>query len=158
MKKVFLVLMVFLFSFSNSYSQNNIGNALILNSRVEQMKEEGISYLGQSEYLVVEIGNTGFTGMKRIIKDATKKLEDFAKQSNAEYEIIHSEEFKSVVPLPKIKITFRLLNKDGSSILKKDEVTQRLLDLKKLLVAGVITQEEFDKSAAPLKKMLLGKD
>ena len=158
MKKVFLVLIVFLFSFSNSYSQNNIGNALILNSRVEQMKEEGISYLGQSEYLLVEIGNTGFTGMKRIIKDATKKLEDFAKQSNAEYEIIHSEEFKSVIPLPKIKITFRLLNKDGSSMLKKEEVTQRLLDLKKLLDAGVITQEEFDKSAAPLKKMLLGKD
>ncbi len=158
MKKVFLVLIVFLFSFSNSYSQNNIGNALILNSRVEQMKEEGISYLGQSEYLLVEIGSTGFTGMKRIIKDATKKLEDFAKQSNAEYEIIHSEEFKSVIPLPKIKITFRLLNKDGSSMLKKEEVTQRLLDLKKLLDAGVITQEEFDKSAAPLKKMLLGKD
>ena len=156
MKKILTI--IFVFSLSTSYSQNNIGNAIILNSRVEQMKEEGISYLGQSEYLIVEIGNTGFTQIARVKKDAIEKLEEFAKQYNAKYEIINTQEFPSIVPLPKIKITFRLLNQDGTPIIKKEEATERLLDLKKLLDAGVITQEEFDKSSAPLKKVLLGSD
>ena len=153
-----LLTIIFIFSLSISYSQNNISNALILNSRVEQMKEKGISYLGQSEYLIVEIGNTGFAQISSVKKKAIKQIEEFSKQYNAKYEIITTEEFPSVIPLPKVKIIFRLLNQDGTPIIKKEEATERLLDLKKLLDAGIITQDEFNKSAAPLKKILLGSD
>ena len=40
--------------------------------------------------------------------------------------------------------------------LKKKSATEEILNLKKLLDVGVITQEEFDKKAAELKKILLG--
>ena len=39
---------------------------------------------------------------------------------------------------------------------KKKSATEEILNLKKLLDVGVITQEEFDKKAAELKKILLG--
>jgi|TARA_B110000483_G_scaffold195084_1_gene232676 hypothetical protein len=40
--------------------------------------------------------------------------------------------------------------------LKKKSATEEILNLKKLLDVGVITQEEFDKKATELKKILLG--
>ena len=39
---------------------------------------------------------------------------------------------------------------------KKKSATEEILNLKKLLDVGVITQEEFDKKATELKKILLG--
>ena len=44
---------------------------------------------------------------------------------------------------------------DNSTILTRKEAIEQLLELKKLLDANVITQEEFDKKASPLKKIIL---
>jgi hypothetical protein len=154
MRKIFTI--IFIYMLSVSYSQNNINNALILHSRAEQLKAEGITHLGNSEYLCVEIGNTGFSRMLSIQSDALKKIRYFANQHNAKYEIISTQEFRTKIPLPKVKINFRLLNQDGTPIIGKEESAKRLLDLKELLDADIITQEEFEKSAAPLKKALLG--
>ena len=38
----------------------------------------------------------------------------------------------------------------------KEDAKKQLLELKDLLDLGIITQEEFDKKAVPLKKVLLG--
>jgi hypothetical protein len=58
---------------------------------------------------------------------------------------------------------FKLLNPDGSVATSKldkekfkDVAKKKLLDLKKLKEEAIITQEVFDKAAAPHKKILLG--
>ena len=47
-----------------------------------------------------------------------------------------------------------MLNKDDSKA-DKQNAKQELLDLKDLLDMGIITQEEFNKKAKELKKILL---
>ena len=51
---------------------------------------------------------------------------------------------------------FEVFNKDGSLVLNKDDAKKQLIELKEYLDLGIITQEEFDKKAESLKKILLG--
>ncbi|MDB9821787.1 hypothetical protein OAC17_03515 [Flavobacteriaceae bacterium] len=76
---------------------------------------------------------------------------------------------------PKVKVTFKfIVNESQSSIEKLSQSTQpsqpskskgantkqkaieQLKELKGLLDLGLLTQEEFDKKAAELKKIILG--
>lgn len=51
---------------------------------------------------------------------------------------------------------FKVTNKDGSEVIFKSDAKKQLLELKEYLDLGIITQEEFDKKADYLKKILLG--
>jgi hypothetical protein len=55
--------------------------------------------------------------------------------------------------LPKINLAKKVVIKKK---LTKDDAIKEVKDLKDLLNLGIITQEEFDKKAAELKKVILG--
>ena len=59
---------------------------------------------------------------------------------------------------PKLFMHFKVTNKDGSEVIFKSDAKKQLLELKEYLDLGIITQEEFDKKADYLKKILLAKN
>jgi len=56
------------------------------------------------------------------------------------------------------KVTKKSVINEGNSnlIISKDEAKKQLIELKEYLDLGIITQDEFDKKAVSLKKILLG--
>jgi len=62
-----------------------------------------------------------------------------------------------------VRHIYQLYNQDGSIYLTdedntslKEDAKNQLIELKGFLDLGIITQEEFDKKAESLKKILLG--
>ena len=121
-----------------------------------QFADRGFKNLGKGMYSILEVGGSGFISVKRLEKRARQKIIDFSTSNNYNYEIVNVEHFKmSFGVVPKALITFKITNQDGSVVLSKDEATKRLLELKNFLDLGIITQEEFDERAEPLKKIIL---
>ena len=139
--------------------------------RAQQKKEQGIKYLGDGEYELVNLGNIGVTNEKRLTAKTLEMIAIDAENQNANYEIIRTQYYKAGLYTghqPKVRANYRLLNQDGTvrinteeakknEAINKDSATEELLKLKKLLDLGLITQEEFDESAVELKKIILGK-
>jgi len=168
MKK--LLILLFLPPFA-LFGQTNNTNVNISNSKsameimAEQKKLEGITYLGSGEYKLTKIGGSGFVRLEKIKSKALEEIAEIARMENAESEIIRIEEVKTTVGvLPKIYVTYRLIDKQGNILINEDETQKNtenakkeLIDLKELLDMGLITQEEFDEKAVELKKIILGK-
>ena len=54
-------------------------------------------------------------------------------------------------------LTFELRDKVGNNLMiNKNEAKKEIISLKEFLDLGIITQDEFDKKAIYLKKILLG--
>ena len=83
---------------------------------------------------------------------------------NVKYELINKEERKAGIGIfPLVRHIYQLYNQDGSIYLTdedntslKEDAKNQLIELKGFLDLGIITQEEFDKKAESLKKILLG--
>ena len=156
MKKLLLLL---LFIPLVSFGQNN--NSLDLNVSKgpygNQFKARGMKNLGSGTYSVTQVGGSGFVSLKKLEKRARQEIIDFTNANSFTYKIINIEKQKMTVGIfPKVIITFKIKNLDGSVVLTKEEVKKELLSLKEYLDLGIITQEEFDKKAESLKKILLG--
>ena len=126
---------------------------------------EGIFYKGKGIYTVQQTGKTEMSSYKRQVKKALEKIKSYSKGLNLDYEIINTERKNVPVGLGVARtiITFKLLNNDGTVAVSKldtkrdkDEAKKELLSLKEYLDLGIISQEEFDKKAESLKKILLG--
>ena len=85
----------------------------------------------------------------------TKEVNEFSKQNNYDYEIILIDNVGTLT-FPKLVMHFKVTNKDGSEVIFKSDAKKQLLELKEYLDLGIITQEEFDRKADYLKKILLG--
>lgn len=129
----------------------------------ELQKEVGVKYLGDGEYKMTKVYDNGFLKRKKIEGKIGDDLETFTKNKNADsYNIINKELDRNGLDWWRADIVFKLLDRNGNTLLnKKDakadkkDAKQELLDLKDLLDMGIITQEEFDKKAEELKKILL---
>ena len=87
-------------------------------------------------------------------EEIIKEIIDFTSTNGYTYKIKLVENLGTLVP--KVLVTFEVFNKDGSLVLNKDDAKKQLIELKEYLDLGIITQEEFDKKAVSLKKILLG--
>ena len=114
-----------------------------------------------------------------------KKLKELTVRFDLNYELIHSDKRKTAIGvLPEVHNTYKLTNKDGSLALNenlkivsdpgrqlyqpnqnntnnnilspKEEAINEVKQLKELLDSGILNQEEYDKKAAELKKIILG--
>jgi hypothetical protein len=151
--------------------------------------------MGKGIYQSSITGKTGFTSTGKLKTRALAKGKEFAKEKNAELEVISFETVEqSFMVFPQAIMTFRLVyetqeinnpndpNKititttgnimnnnqettisrppsqpsDSQKNNKKKIAIEELKELKGLLDLGLITQEEFDKKAAELKKIILG--
>lgn len=123
------------------------------NSYLSYIKDNGMSYVGSGKYLIK--GTKFYGSQKKITSRLTKTITEFASNLNADYKILSNEFLKG--EYRKVIITFELRNKeDGYLLINKEEAKKELLSLKEYIKLGIITQEEFDKKAISLKKILLG--
>ena len=115
-----------------------------------------INYLGKSTYAVHKEGG-GPVSLKRLYKRGIKTIEMWTNSLNANYKVLNTDNVKVALGVnPKVTITFKLLRKDGSEWLTKEDAITKFKELKELLDLGIITQKEFDKKAKELKKIILG--
>ena len=156
MKKLFLVLLFIpFFSFGQVDIENNV-EVNVNSGLAGQGANRGLKNLGKGIYSITQVGGSGFVSLNKLEKRARQEIIDFSTSNNYNYEIVTVERFKgNLTFLPKVIITFQVTNQDGSVVISKDEATKRLLELKKFLDLGIITQEEFDERAEPLKKIIL---
>lgn len=162
MKYLIITFLLFPFlAFSQSQVQENktkiqVGEKNMYELVGEQKKGEGLFYLGSGEYQITEIGGSGFVGTSTLKKRANEKIETFTKSNKSIYKITNIQEFKMTVGvLPKVKVNFLVYNEDGLLKITKNEAKKELLELNDLLKNGLINQDEFDKKAIGLKKILL---
>lgn len=145
--------------------QNNIVNSVsnvssaMGGSLSRQMEADGMVKLENAIYRVTKVGSSGFVGLKKLNKKANEEIELFTKNINSKYEIIKTEEYsQSFGVLPKVIITFKLINEDGTLKLSREEIisenTKKLSELKKFLEIGVLNQEEYDAKAKVYKDAL----
>ena len=152
------------------FSQNNNTNIRIENGNKstfqqlnEQRDKQGTYYYGNGEYLIVEIGNTFRTNVDNMERDALEKAKAIANSKGAySYKKILSDKTKvSYGKFAQVKVRVQLIDKNGNPWLDGDEAKQnakkQLLELKVFKDEGIITQEEYEKAAAPHKQILLGK-
>tara|TARA_Y100000389_G_scaffold67018_1_gene63246 strand:- start:129 stop:620 length:492 start_codon:yes stop_codon:yes gene_type:complete len=139
---------------------------------------EQVLPLGNNTFEYTREAGTGFTRQTKLLKKAMAVVEAFADGKGKQYEVV--EVYRNEGPFvlgnfPKVKVTFKfIVNERQSSIEKpsqpaqpsqpsnnketitKQKAIEELKELKGLLDLGLLTQEEFDKKAAELKKIILG--
>ena len=54
-----------------------------------------------------------------------------------------------------VTLNFTITNEDGNFTMSKEQARKELIKLKELLDIGIITKNEFETSAEPLKKIVL---
>jgi hypothetical protein len=129
----------------------------------ELKKEVGIKYLGNGEYKMIKVYENGLKRKKKIQIKVNEDLETFSNNKNAHsYRVINTELARNGLDWWRADVIFNLLDSEGGVMLSKDDTKsdkqdakQELIDLKGLLDMGIISQEEFDKKAKELKKILL---
>tara|TARA_B110000483_G_C17810505_1_gene394928 strand:- start:17 stop:469 length:453 start_codon:yes stop_codon:yes gene_type:complete len=149
MKKYLIA--VLLISINYSYSQSESTLNLNVTSEIKEVKETdiGIFPQGKGEFIYqgVMIG-----GVKKSFKYVRTNVKEYAESKNCTYEELDNIYYKGT---NRIKLRFKLINKDGTVYLIKEEAIREIKQLKGLLDLGILTQEEFNKKAIILKKAIL---
>ena len=170
-KLILLLLFIPLVSFgqnNNSTNSTNIkveSNNMFVDAANKKAEGEGIFYKGKGVYTIQQTGKTDIASYKRQVKKALEKIKSYSSGLKLNYEIINTE--RNDVPVgagvARVIITFKLQNNDGTIAVNeldierdRDRAKKELIELKEFLDLGIITQEEFDKKAVSLKKILLG--
>jgi hypothetical protein len=139
--------------------QNNINNSMsnVSSSTGGQSEAEGIISLGNASFQITKVGANSLVGYKKLNRLATEEIESFAKKKLSNYEITNTEE-GSQSYWPRVILTFKLINEDGSLKLSRDEILsenkKKLSELKDFLEMGVINQEEYDERVKIPKEKL----
>ena len=157
-KLIILLLFIPLLSFGQDY---NIGvsNENVKRFEMEKSNQIGLKLIGNGVYTIgVKGGDLG--GKKQQIRRAEKSIKQFAESQNKKYKILSTETTKVEgildSPKPFALVTFQVFNQDGTLFISKDDAKKQLTELKEYFDLGIINQEEFDKKADSLKKILLG--
>jgi hypothetical protein len=110
---------------------------------------------GQEAYRVFIQGATGFVSMQAVRDDAEQRAKDFCDRKGKAMESIR--ETTATPPyilgnFPRIEIVFDCVDRPAAvgPTAGDDPKYTKLVNLKKLLDAGVITQDEFDREKAKI--------
>ena len=173
MKKLLIILM---FVPLASFGQNNntnvtvksgeesiVSKALDINQKMRDRK--ATNYLGDGIYEIFRIG--GGTAKKNkedfMMMELTADANQLVILKGAKSFKIVYKDFDKMIRLQRsatLNVKIQLLDDKGNPKLEKNEAKEnakkQLIELKEYLDLGIITQEEFDKKAESLKKILLG--
>lgn len=121
-----------------------------------QKKEEGIKMLESGLHINIAIGDNKSTKLNKIEERCIQEIKVQSEIFDTDYEIIeikHTEYNKRI--LARVEITFRLLNTEGLIIGSTiEELKSSLAELKELLDLGIFSEEEYNKSAEPIKETI----
>ena len=164
MKKLLFTLLIFIPFFSFGQEDVNINlNTKGLNSADSAVLEFTIKYLNNGTYQHQKKAPTDFWSTKRTVKKAMEDIKSYSEGMGMKYKVLSTQTSKirerGTIGLPFAKITFNLIDSNGNIYIPKEEsknqAKKELLELKKYLDLGIITQDEFNKKAKSLKKILL---
>ena len=102
--------------------------------------------------LLENILNLGNIGDKVKVKDGYGR-NYLLKQGKA---LRYNKENRDLVDKQKDQLNKKNNETKSNSKISKEDAKNKLLELKEYLDLGIITQDEFDEKAKPLKKILLG--
>jgi len=121
-----------------------------------QKKEEGIRMIEPGVYVNIAIGDKKSTKLIKLEERCTQEIKIESEIFDTDYEIIDTKitKYKKRI-LARVEITFRLLNTEGLIIGSTiQELKFMLTDLKELIDLGIISEEEYNKEAEPIKETL----
>ena len=156
---LFLLLFIPLVSFGQDVNLN-VDKKVEFTEKKDVKGGMGLNYQGSGLYTLGkeanDISSKGkFVKVQNELKNKIlAEIVEFTTINKYKYEITLVENLGRY--LPQVIVTFKVFNKDGSLVLNKEDAKNKLLELKEYLDLGIITQEEFDKKAVSLKKILLG--
>ena len=150
-------------SVSNSVLKSMGSKAIDRNQ--EMRDRQAIYYLGDGVYEVIRVG--GGSGRKNkeeyMMEDLNTVVNQLVIQKGAKSFKIIFKDFNKMIIMQQpalLNVKVQLLDNDGNPKLDKNEAKdnakKQLVELKEFLDLGIITQDEFDKKAGSLKKILLG--
>ena len=174
MKKIFLILfsLIALTSFSQEHTNQNQTNINVgqqsimakgMDALQEQKKSEGMFYSGNGEFVVTQVGNSGFVSLKKLEQRCNEQIQEYCERNNYTYEVKNIQRFKQGVGVfPKVQLDVIVKDKNGVRVeneedekIRKENLRKEILSLKEYLDMGVITQEEYDQKINELKKLIL---
>tara|TARA_X000000368_G_C22649832_1_gene544787 strand:+ start:65 stop:589 length:525 start_codon:yes stop_codon:yes gene_type:complete len=173
MKKLLLLL---LFIPLISFGQNNNTNVSVksgdesvvskaLDRNQEMRDRKAINYLGDGIYEIIRVGGGSVKKNKEkyMMEELNEVANQLVIQKGAKSFKIIFKDFDKMILLQQpalLNVKIQLLDDKGNPKLEKNESKEdaknQLIELKGFLDLGIITQEEFDKKAESLKKILLG--
>ena len=136
---------------------------LVQNS-IDDWNKEGKFYVGNGIYRIVTVAKSSAISIKKLRKRAIKDIDAFTNTRNLTYKIVEEtvRDRRYGKRLGIITIIIETYNQNGSLALNEidnereiENAKKKLISLKEYLDLGIITQEEFDKKAVSLKKILL---
>ena len=150
-----------------SESTANMMSGIDMNAIYNRQYKEvggGLKFNGNGTYRIIELGRSGFVGKKKLRVKIIKQIDRICFEEKCKYEILKEDSRKAGTGiLPYYEIHFSLKNDKNEYVTikefkenDKDSAKKKLLELNELKNQGIITQEEYDKAAAPHKKILLG--
>ena len=149
-KLLFILLFIPLICFGQEEKTVN------LNVKQENVKNNrGFTYLGNGKYSI-SVGSFLWASKSSITKKLLIKVQTLAYNLDANYKVLNNDtpkrgDYRSGVS------TFELRTNVGNNlIINKAEAKKEIISLKEFLDLGIITQDEFNKKAVYLKKILLG--
>ena len=148
-KLLFILLFIPLICFGQEEKTIN------LNVKKGKLEDIGVSYLGNGKYSM-KTAALLYASSRSITKKVIKQVVDFANNLDANYKILNNSVSKGGGNKRGVSI-FVLRTKLGNNlIINKEEAKKEIISLKEFLDLGIITQDEFNKKAVYLKKILLG--
>lgn len=146
----------------------------------------GFRIIDDSYYKYVKVGQNGYESPKKMRKFTLDLITEITAEEKGNYVFISEKKtgFKLGAPpgvntgyFPEYEICFKILDENGKLIIieqikdvienekienknsnqiEKDNSIKELKKLKDLFDSGILTKEEYDKAAAPHKKIVLG--
>ena len=156
------LLITFFSSLNIILAQNNIdikvGNTSVYEILAEQRDREGVYYLGNGQYEIVEVGSSFNTNLIEMERDARLKAKELVTAIGASlYKDLYIDKVGGAFSQLSLKIV--MVDAEGNPIAQPEEAKglaiEKLKELKNLNDLGILSEEEFRESAAPLKKIIL---
>ena len=148
-KLLFILLFIPLICFGQEEKTVN------LNVKQENVKNNrGFTYLGNGKYSISV--SYIWASKSSITKKLLIKVQNLADNLDANYKVLNIDTPKKGKYSTGVS-TFELRTNVGNNlIINKAEAKKEIISLKEFLDLGIITQDEFNKKAVYLKKILLG--
>ena len=172
MKKLILLLLFIPLVLIGQENNTNVSiksGGSVVSKAIDRNQEirdrQGINYLGDGIYEIIRVGGSSVRKNKEkfMMENFNIIVNELVIEKEAKSFKIIFKDFGKMMWLQQPAILtakVKLLDGKGNPKLEKNEskedAKKQLLELKEFLELGIITQEEFDKKAVSLKKILLG--
>ena len=114
----------------------------------EQKKSEGMFYSGNGEFVVTQVGNSGFVSLKKLEQRCNEQIQEYCERNNYTYEVKNIQRFKQGVGVfPKVQLDVIVKDKNGVRVENEEDEKIRkenwegILSLREYLDIGLSHKE-----------------